>query len=164
MCGNIYDYFWEVHVNIQSNKRRSRKPKNGWLTKMASFQHSKRSSNKKCTVEVRWGIFIENLTVFLLPYYARWSSHSWSLGHLCTNQDTPTTPRLYKERIVRLFVAGWFLTFCVVPWIYSLDSFFHQHLLLYKTDYLYDPHSIPFPVVSGEEVYKQMNHPWCLQC
>ena len=31
---------------------------------MASFQHSKRSDNKWCTVEVRWGTFIESLTIF----------------------------------------------------------------------------------------------------
>ena len=33
---------------------------------MGSFQHSKRSDNKRCTLEVRRGIFIENLTVFFL--------------------------------------------------------------------------------------------------
>ena len=31
---------------------------------MGSFQHSKRSDSKRCTVEVRWGCFIENLTIF----------------------------------------------------------------------------------------------------
>ena len=31
---------------------------------MTSFQHSKRSDNKWSTVEVRWGTFIESLTVF----------------------------------------------------------------------------------------------------
>ena len=30
-----------------------------------SLQRSKRSDNKRCTVEVRWSIFIENLTYFL---------------------------------------------------------------------------------------------------
>ena len=49
--------------------------------------------------------------------------------------------------------------FIIVPWIYLLDSFFHLYLLLYKTDHLYDPHSIPSPVALGGEVYKQMNHP-----
>ena len=34
---------------------------------MGSFEHSKRSDSKRCTVEVRWGIFIENLTVFFIP-------------------------------------------------------------------------------------------------
>ena len=33
---------------------------------MGSFQHSKRSDNKRCIVGVRLGIFIENLTVFFL--------------------------------------------------------------------------------------------------
>ena len=42
------------------------KPRDGWLAKIGSFQHSNRSDNKRCTVEVRWGIFIENLTVFFL--------------------------------------------------------------------------------------------------
>ena len=31
---------------------------------MSSFQHSKWSDNKRCTVEVGWGIFIENTTIF----------------------------------------------------------------------------------------------------
>ena len=42
---------------------------------MGSFHQSKRSDNKWYTVEVRWGIFIENLTYF-------WSSHSWSLDRM----------------------------------------------------------------------------------
>ena len=33
---------------------------------MSSFQHSKRSDNKQCTVEVKGGIFIENLMYFFL--------------------------------------------------------------------------------------------------
>ena len=33
---------------------------------MGSFQHRKWSYNKRCNVEVRWGIFSENLTVFVL--------------------------------------------------------------------------------------------------
>ena len=36
-------------------------PRNGQLTKMVSFHQSKRSDNKWYTVEVSWGIFIENL-------------------------------------------------------------------------------------------------------
>ena len=35
------------------------------LSKMGSFHQSKRSDNKWYTVEVRWGIFFENLTYFL---------------------------------------------------------------------------------------------------
>ena len=33
---------------------------------MGSFQHSKRSDNKRCIVEVGLGIFIENSTVYFL--------------------------------------------------------------------------------------------------
>ena len=33
---------------------------------MGSFQHSELSDNKRCTVKVTWGVFIENLTVILL--------------------------------------------------------------------------------------------------
>lgn len=39
---------------------------------MASFQRSKRPDNERCTVEVRQGVFNENLTV----------SHSYSLEFL----------------------------------------------------------------------------------
>ena len=35
---------------------------------MGSFWHSKRADNKRCTVEVRWGIFLENLTIFFFPF------------------------------------------------------------------------------------------------
>ena len=34
---------------------------------MGFFQHSKRSDNKEHTVEVRWGIFIDNLTYIFIP-------------------------------------------------------------------------------------------------
>ena len=36
------------------------KPRNGQLAKMGSFHQSKRSDRKRCTMEVRWGIFFEN--------------------------------------------------------------------------------------------------------
>ena len=39
-------------------------PWNGELAKIGYFQHRKLSDNKQRTVKVRWGIFIENLTVF----------------------------------------------------------------------------------------------------
>ena len=42
------------------------KPRNGQLAKMRSFHQSKRSDNKQYVVEVRWGIFFENLTNFFL--------------------------------------------------------------------------------------------------
>ena len=43
---------------------------------MGSFQHSKRSDNKRCIVGVRLGIFIENLTVFFfIPKRGRRYSH-----------------------------------------------------------------------------------------
>ena len=38
---------------------------------MGYFQHSKRSDSKQCTVKVRWGIFIENLTVFFFFLFLR---------------------------------------------------------------------------------------------
>ena len=41
------------------------KPRNGWLAKMGSSQHSKRSDSKRHTVQVWWGIFVEDLTVFI---------------------------------------------------------------------------------------------------
>ena len=34
---------------------------------MGSFQHSKRSDSKRCTVEGRLDNFIEKLTVFFIP-------------------------------------------------------------------------------------------------
>ena len=39
------------------------KPRNGQLAKMDSFHQRKRSDHKWYAVEVRWGIFIENLIV-----------------------------------------------------------------------------------------------------
>ena len=39
------------------------KPRNRQLAKMGYFQHSKRSDNKGCTVEVRWGILLRILNV-----------------------------------------------------------------------------------------------------
>ena len=44
-----------------------REPRNGELAKMGSLQRSKRSDNKQRTVEVRCGIFCENLTYFSFP-------------------------------------------------------------------------------------------------
>ena len=41
------------------------KPRNGWLAKMVSFRHSKQSDSKRCSVEVRWGIFIVCVFLFL---------------------------------------------------------------------------------------------------
>ena len=80
---------------------------NGFLFNIVSGRSPgdsrKRSDNKWYTVEVRWGIFIENMTVFffipesgrkysctnsrsynfaMTSYFARWSSHSWTLGRL----------------------------------------------------------------------------------
>ena len=43
---------------------------------MASFQQSKRFDNKRCSVEVRRGNFIENMTVFLLLKSGRKYSHT----------------------------------------------------------------------------------------
>ena len=44
---------------------------------MGSF-HSKQLDNKRCTVEVRWGIIIENLIVFFFPKSIRKYSHTYS--------------------------------------------------------------------------------------
>ena len=41
------------------------KPRNRQLAKMRSFHQSKRSDNKQYAMEVRWGIFFENLTYYL---------------------------------------------------------------------------------------------------
>ena len=43
---------------------------------MGSFHQSKRSDNKRYTVEVRGGIFIENLTYFFIPLNGRKYSHT----------------------------------------------------------------------------------------
>ena len=43
------------------------KPRNERLAKMGSFHQSKQSDSKRYTVEVRWGILIENLTYFFIP-------------------------------------------------------------------------------------------------
>ena len=51
-----------------------------WITrqyKMASFQHNKRSNNKQCTMKVRSGISIENLTAFFfIPESSRKHFHT----------------------------------------------------------------------------------------
>ena len=49
-----------------------RKPRNGQLTKMGSFHQSKRSDNKWYAVEVRGGIFEENLTFFFPSLERSW--------------------------------------------------------------------------------------------
>ena len=50
---------------------------------MVSIQHSKRSDSKQCTVEVRWGIFIENLTIFFNPQssckYSQTNSYNFAM-------------------------------------------------------------------------------------
>ena len=50
---------------------------------MTSFYQSKRSANKHCTVEGRWGIFVdENLTVVLPPKSGRkyYNTNSYIFG------------------------------------------------------------------------------------
>ena len=57
----------DAHLAQQKEKPFSyvrRKPRNGQIAKMGSFHQSKRSNNKWHAVEVRWGIFIENLIIF----------------------------------------------------------------------------------------------------
>ena len=52
---------------------------------MISFQHSKRSDGKRFIVEVRWGIFIENLIVFFfIPEGARKYSQTNSYNFAMT--------------------------------------------------------------------------------
>ena len=53
---------WTLHFRTSDVRR---KPRNGWLVKMGFLQRSKWSDNKRCTVKVKWGIFIENL--ILIP-------------------------------------------------------------------------------------------------
>ena len=60
------------------------KPRNGQLAKMGSFHQSKRPDNKWYAVEVRWGIFIENLSYFLIPSSVRKNSHSNSYSSAMT--------------------------------------------------------------------------------
>ena len=43
---------------------------------MGSFRHSKPSVSKRCTAEVKCGIFIENLTVFFIPKSGRKYFHT----------------------------------------------------------------------------------------
>ena len=57
-----------------------RKPRNEQLTKMGSFHQSK--DNKWYVVEVRWGIFIENLTYFYIP----WSGCKYSHTNSCNSR------------------------------------------------------------------------------
>ena len=52
------------------------KPRNEQIAKMGSFHQSKRSDNKRYTVEVRWGIFFENLTYFFIPQSGRKYAHT----------------------------------------------------------------------------------------
>ena len=65
--------------------------------KLLSFQHSKRSDNKRCTVKVRWGIFIENLTYFFIPKSGCKYSHTNSYNFAMTpiSQDDHFTTRAW---------------------------------------------------------------------
>ena len=51
---------------------------------MASFQHSKWSDSKQCTLEVRRGICIKNLTQFFIPKSGRKYSHTNSYNFAMT--------------------------------------------------------------------------------
>ena len=51
---------------------------------MGSFHQSKRSGNKWCAVQVRWGIFIENLTYCFIPKSGRKYSHTNSYNSAMT--------------------------------------------------------------------------------
>ena len=60
---------------------------------MGSFQQCKRSDNKRCTVKVRWGIFIRNLTVFFILKSGCKYSHtnSSNFAMILTSQDDHLT-------------------------------------------------------------------------
>ena len=60
---------------------------------MGSFQHSKWSDNKRCTVEVKWGIFIENWLYFFIHKSVRKNSHTNSYNFAMTliSQDDHLT-------------------------------------------------------------------------
>ena len=60
---------------------------------MGSFQHSKWSDNKRCTVEVKWGIFIENWLYFFIHKSVRKHSHTNSYNFAMTliSQDDHLT-------------------------------------------------------------------------
>ena len=58
--------------------------RNERLSKMGSFHQSKRSDNKWYAVEVRWSIFIENLTYFLIRWSGRKYSHTGSCNSAMT--------------------------------------------------------------------------------
>ena len=64
---------------------------------MGSFRHSKRSVSKRCTAEVKCGIFIENLTVFFIPKSGLKYSHSNSYNHAMTliSQDDHLAARAW---------------------------------------------------------------------
>ena len=54
---------------------------------MGSFQHIKRSDSKRCTVKVRSGIFIENLTEFFIPRSSRKHTNSCNFAMTLISQD-----------------------------------------------------------------------------
>ena len=57
VCSYTISCGQEISLTIQHSSvfttLRRRKPRKGELAKMASFQHSKRSDNRPCTLEVR---------------------------------------------------------------------------------------------------------------
>ena len=73
------------------------KPRNGQLAKVRSFHQSKQSDNKQYAVEVRWGIFFENLTYFFIPQSNRKYSHTNSYNSAMTviGQDNHLTIRAW---------------------------------------------------------------------
>ena len=58
---------WTAHFSELFISRFSTYIRKRTFLKMGSFHQSKRSDRKRYTVEVRWGIFIENLTYFFIP-------------------------------------------------------------------------------------------------
>ena len=72
---------------------------------MGSFQYSKRPGNKRCTVEVRRGIFIENLTVCLflgavvnIPI----QTHTYNFAMILISQDDHVTTGAWAARGIKV--------------------------------------------------------------
>ena len=64
---------------------------------MGSFRHSKRSDNKRCTVEVKRGILIENLNEFFIPESGRKCSHTNSCNFLKMTTSQLELGRLWRD-------------------------------------------------------------------
>ena len=85
------------------------------LAKMRPFHQSKRSDNKRYAVEVRWGIFFENLTYYFIPEGGRKYAHTNSYNSAMTviAQDDMSQlelgPPMIKQTICRISVNDLFI-------------------------------------------------------